>query len=150
MTAKLRIPNCVNTDHEGVWVLFAFLRKIVVEYELTEKPVDVYGSDMRRILDCERKDIHEFLYDHIDPRMCKIAKLNREHFVFYMKNIRTYTKEVELKDFKYIMRWAYLMGCSNYNLLEEDSLALDKSRRPYYTPMYRLDRDLFEYSRDDE
>lgn len=37
-------------------------------------------------------------------------------------------------------------GCTNYNLLEQDTLALDKSRRPSYTPMYRFDRDVFAFS----
>ena len=144
MEIKIKVPKWVNTDEEGICMLFAFLRKVVIQYPGT--PLDMFGYDMRRIMDVEINDLHEFLYDYVDPKFCKIAKLNREHFVFYMKQVRTRTRVLTLKETSSHIRWAYLMGCTNYNLLEEDTLALDKSRRPSYTPMYRFDRDVFAFS----
>lgn len=146
MEIKIKVPEWVNTDDEGICMLFAFLRRIAIEYDLTDKPLDVYGSDIRRIIDREENNIHDVIMDYVDIKYCKIAKLNREHFVFYMKQVRTRTRVLTLKETSSHIRWAYLMGCTNYNLLEQDTLALDKSRRPSYTPMYRFDRDVFAFS----
>lgn len=146
MEIKIKVPDWVNTDDEGICMLFAFLRRIAVEYELTDKPLDVYGSDIRRILDREENNIHEVLLDHVDTSKVKIAKLNREHFVFYMKSIRQGVRNVKLTKHTSHVRWAYLMGCTNYNLLEEDSKFLDKQHRPAYTPMSKLDRELWGFT----
>ena len=146
MEIKIKVPDWVNTDDEGICMLFAFLRKIAVEYNLTNKPLDVYGSDIRRILDREENNIHEVLLDHVDTSKVKIAKLSREHFVFIMKNVRQGVRQVTLKEPASHVRWAYLMGCSNYNLLEEDSTSLSKDGRPYYTPMSRLDREMWGFT----
>ena len=146
MEIQIKVPNWVNTNDEGICMLFAFLRRIAIEYDLTGKALDVYGSDIRRIINREENNIHDVLMDHVDMANCKIAKLSREHFVFYMKPIRTGTKVVKLKKHASHLRWAYLMGCSNYNLIEPDSLGLGKDRRPAYTPMYRFDREVFQFT----
>jgi hypothetical protein len=146
MEIQIKVPNWVNTDDEGICMLFAFLRRISIEYSLTGKPLDVYGSDIRRIVNREENNIHEVLMNHIDIKCCKIAKLSREHFVFYMNSIRTGTKVVKITSHGAQLRWSYLMGCSNYNLLEPDNISLDKERRPAYTPMYRFDREVFNYT----
>ena len=146
MEIKILVPNWVKTDDEGICMLFAFLRRIVIEYELTKKSLDVYGSDIRRILDREENNIHEVILDNVDTSKVKIAKLSREHFVFIMKSVRQGVRQVTLKEPASHVRWAYLMGCSNYNLLEEDSTSLSKDGRPYYTPMSRLDREMWGFT----
>ena len=143
MKIHLKIPKWVHTEDEGVMILFAFLRKMVVNYRLDGKGVDMYGYDVRRILDTESKYIHEYLYDHVDPKYCNIGKLSREHFVFTMKESKNFTQLVTIQNPRYIYRWAYLLGCSNWNLVEEGDLGLDN--RPHYIPMHRIERDLFEY-----
>jgi len=146
MEIKIRVPHWVNTDDEGICMLFAFLRKIGIEYNIRNKALDVYGYDIRRILDREENNIHDYIADYVDHKHCKIAKLNREHFVFTMKNdMAKKTRIVLLKKHSSHVRWAYLMGCSNYNLLEEDNDELILGR-PQYTGMYRLERDVFEFS----
>lgn len=144
MKIKVRIPHWVHTDDEGVMILFAFLRKMWVNYSLKGKSIDMYGYDIRRILNTESKYLHEYLYEHIDTKYCTIGKLNREHFVFNMKNAKNNSKLVTIEDPRYIYRWAYLLGCSNWNLVEDDDLGLDD--RPHYIPMHRIERDLFEYT----
>lgn len=144
MKIKVRIPHWVHTDNEGVMILFAFLRKMWVNYNLKGKSIDMYGYDIRRILNTESKYLHEYLYDHIDSKFCTIGKLNREHFVFNMEHAKNNSKLVTIEDPRYIYRWAYLLGCSNWNLVEEDDLGLDD--RPHYIPMHRIERDLFEYT----
>jgi len=144
MEVEIKVPGWVNTNDEGICMLFAFLRRIALEYK--SKNLDVYGYDIRKITDREDDAIHLYLNEHIDTDKCKIAKLSREHFIFQMKHINTGVKHVTLKDQKSIVRWAYLMGCSNYNLIEPDNNTLDKERRPAYTPMYRMDRELFKFS----
>ena len=146
MEIQIKVPDWVNTDDEGICMLFAFLRRITIEYQLTGKPLDVYGTDIRRICNIEVNNVHDYLMEFIDIKHCKIAKLSREHFIFYMKNTRTGTRTVILKEPSSHVRWAYLMGCSNYNLLEEDSISLSKERRPHYTPMYKMDRELFTFT----
>ena len=148
MKIKVRIPHWVHTDHEGVMILFAFLRKMWVNYNLKGKGIDMYGYDMRRILDTESKYLHEYVAEHVDSAYCTIGKLNREHFVFNMKNAKNSSKLVTIEDPRYIYRWAYLLGCSNWNLVEEDDLGLDD--RPHYIPMHRIERDLFEYTNRNE
>ena len=147
MEIQIKVPEWVNTDNEGICMLFAFLRRIAIEYELTNKPLDVYGSDIRRIINREENNIHDVLMEYVDMKHCKIAKLSREHFVFYMKRVRHGTKIVTLTEPSSHLRWAYLMGCSNYNLIEPDSAGLGKESRPAYTPMYRFDREVFNFSR---
>ena len=144
MEIKLKIPKWVHTDHEGVMILFAFLRKMTVNYRLDGKGIDMYGYDIRRILNIENKYLHEWLYDHVNPKFCTIGKLSREHFIFTMKESKNFTQIVTIKDPRYIYRWAYLLGCSNWNLVEDGDLGLDG--RPHYIPMHRIERDLFEYS----
>jgi hypothetical protein len=146
MEIQIKVPKWVHTDDEGICMLFAFLRRIAIEHDLTGKPLDVYGSDIRRIINREENNIHDVLMDHVDIGSCKIAKLSREHFVFYMKPIRTGTKIVKIKSHAAQLRWAYLMGCSNYNLVEPDSSSLNAEGRPAYTPMYRFDREVFNYT----
>lgn len=147
MEIQIKVPEWVNTDDEGICMLFAFLRRIAVEYDLTDKALDVYGSDIRRILDREENNIHEVILDNVDTKLCRIAKLNREHFVFYMKHIRTGVKIVTLKKHSSHVRWAYLIGCTNHNLLEPDSKSIDQEGgRPYYTPMSRLDREIWGFT----
>ena len=146
MEIQIKVPEWVNTDDEGICMLFAFLRRITIEYHLTGKPLDVYGTDIRRICNIEINNLHDYLMDHVDIKYCKIAKLSREHFIFYMKGARTGTRAFELKEHSSHVRWAYLMGCSNYNLLEEDSISLSKERRPHYTPMYKMDKELFAFT----
>ena len=145
MEIEIKVPEWVNTDDEGICMLFAFLRRIALEYKT--KNLDVYGYDIRKITDREDDAIHLYLNEHIDTDKCKIAKLSREHFIFQMKHFNTGMKHVTLKDQKSIVRWAYLMGCSNYNLIEPDNNKLAKERRPAYTPMYRMDRELFKFSK---
>ena len=86
--------------------------------------------------------------DHVDTGFCKIARLNREHFVFQMKHVTKDCVIRTVKEERNMLVWAYLMGCSNYNLLEAptDSAFMD---RPQYTPMYRLEREVFEITRDE-
>jgi len=146
-TVKIRVPYWVNTDNEGICMLFSFMRRIAIEYNLSDVPLDMYGHDIRRIIGREEKGLHDYLDQFIDTRWCKIAKLNREHFVFTMKHIRTRTNTVEIKRPLNVVKWGYLMGCTNYNLIEEP---VDKelTGRPAYTPMYKLERDLFNFERD--
>lgn len=146
MKIEIKVPDWVNTDDEGICMLFAFLRRIAIEYDLTGKPLDVYGTDIRRICNTEINNIHEHLMQHVDTKYCKIAKLSREHFVFYMRGARTGMRTFELKEHSSHVRWAYLMGCTNYNLLEEDNISLSKERRPHYTPMYKMDKELFMFT----
>ncbi len=146
MEIEIKVPEWVNTDDEGICMLFAFLRRITIEYHLTGKPLDVYGTDIRRICNMEINNLHDYLMEFVDIKSCKIAKLSREHFVFYMKNVKTGVKIVTLKEHSSHVRWAYLMGCSNYNLLEEDNISLSRERRPHYTPMYKMDRELFTFT----
>jgi hypothetical protein len=146
MKIEIKVPNWVNTDDEGICMLFAFLRRITIEYQLTGKPLDVYGTDIRRICNFEINNVHDYLMEFVDTKYCKIAKLSREHFVFYMTGARTGTRVFELKEHSSHVRWAYLMGCTNYNLLEEDSISLSRERRPHYTPMYKMDKELFTFT----
>ena len=141
MELRIKVPKWVNTDDEGICMLFAFLRKITIEYPDT--PLDMYGYDMRRIMDREENDLHLVLNEFVDIKYCKIAKLNREHFVFFMKKAKTGYRTVTLKKTRSHIVWAYLVGCSNWNLIEENNAILD---RPAYTPMYRFDRDMFEFT----
>ena len=141
MEIKIKVPKWVNTDDEGICMLFAFLRKLTIEYPDTA--LDMYGYDMRRIMDREDNNLHEMLYDYIDTKYCKIAKLNREHFVFYMKKSKNGFKTIILRETRSHIVWAYLLGCSNFNLIEQSAGIL---KRPTYTPMYRFDRDLFEFT----
>jgi hypothetical protein len=146
MEIEIRVPGWVNSEDEGVCMLFAFLRRILIEYGLRDKPLDVYGSDVRRILNREVVNLHEWLLDKVDSKDCKIAKLSRQHFVFYMKNAKNDSRIVKLTKPESHVRWAYLMGITNYNLLEEDDFSLDEERRPHYTPMYKMDKELFQFT----
>jgi|TARA_R110000796_G_scaffold28190_12_gene77316 hypothetical protein len=147
-TLKVKVPGWVNTDDEGVCMLFAFIRRIAIEYKLHGIAIDMYGYDIRKILDIMNDDLHEYLVQFVDPEMCQIAKLNREHFIFKIHNHRRYIREVNIKQTKNITRWAYLMGCTNYNLLEPDGILLETEKRPHYCSMQRYDRDLFMFSND--
>lgn len=146
MEIKIKVPKWVNTDDEGICMLFAFLRKLVVQYDADETPLDMYGYDMRRIMDREENDLHLMLQDYIDPQYCKIAKLSREHFVFFMRESVKGYRTVTIKKSRSHVVWAYLTGCSNWNLLEESETIFG---RPAYTPMYKFDRAMFEYSNRD-
>ena len=148
MEIKIKVPHWVQTDDEGICMLFAFLRRIAIEFETTDTPLDVYGSDIRKIVNRKGKDIHQYIMDHVDLNYCKIARLNREHFVFQMKHVTKDCKIAKVKEERNMLVWAYLMGCSNYNLLEapSDSAFMD---RPQYTPMYRLEREVFEITGDE-
>jgi len=146
MEIQIKVPYWVETEDEGICMLFAFLRRISLEYGLRGKPLDVYGSDIRRIINREVVNLHKFICDHVDSNDCKIAKLSRQHFVFYMKNYKTGVKTVKLTKPESHVRWAYLMGVSNYDLLEEDNLSIDNERRPHYTPMHKMDRELFSFT----
>ena len=146
MEIEIKVPNWVDTEDEGICMLFAFLRRITIEYQLAGKPLDVYGTDIRRICNVEVNNLHEYIMDHVNSNNCRIAKLSREHFVFYMKPIKTGVKVVKLTEPSSHVRWAYLMGCSNYNLLEEDNISLDRDRRPHYVPMDKMDRELFTFT----
>ena len=144
MEVEIKVPNWVDTENEGICMLFAFLRRTCIEYKTSN--LDVYGYDIRKITDREDDSIHEYLSEHIDTKYCKIAKLSREHFVFQMSNYRYGVNHVTIKNPEAIVRWAYLMGCSNYNLVEPDNDSLSSDQRPPYTPMYRMDRELFKFS----
>lgn len=147
MEIQVRVPFWVKEEDEGIVLLFAFLRKIIIEYDFSDKPIDLYGYDIRRILDNEGKYIHEYILSHVDTKYCKVGKLNRDHFVFQLKNIVQNTKLVTIKQHKMLIRWAYLMGCTNYNLLEPTDSILEG--RPAYSSMFRLERDMFEFTRDE-
>ena len=43
MEIKLRVPHWVEAEDEGLFVLFAFIRRMVIEYKLTGKAIDMYG-----------------------------------------------------------------------------------------------------------
>ena len=144
MEVEIKVPGWVDTNNEGICMLFAFLRRIAIEYKTNN--LDVYGYDIRKITDREDDSIHEYLSRQIDTKYCKIAKLSREHFVFQMSNYMKDVNIVTIKNPEAIVRWAYLMGCSNYNLVEPDSNSLSSHQRPPYTPMYRMDRELFKFS----
>jgi len=148
-TLMVKVPRCVNTEDESIAILFAFIRRIMLEYSLDGEWIDIYGSDIRKILDRMDDNIHDYLLQYVDPKECKIVKLSREHFVFKLKNWRRHVNPVPIKKHKNITRWAYLMGCTNYNLLEKDGLNLDDKKRPHYTGMFRYDRDLFIFGKDD-
>jgi len=141
MEIQIKVPNWVNTEDEGVCMLFAFLRKLCVEYE--SSALDVYGYDIRRIIGSEDDGVHLTLNELIDTSYCKIAKLNREHFVFKLRQYRTGVKTVTLKKHQSHIIWAYLAGCSNWNLTEPDNDTIRKDMRPHYTPMYRFDQEMF-------
>jgi len=98
MEIEIKVPEWVNTNDEGICMLFAFLRRIAIEYQLTGKPLDVYGTDIRRICNIEVNNLHDYIMDHVDIKKCRIAKLSREHFVFYMKHVKTGVKIVTLKE----------------------------------------------------
>jgi len=147
MEIKIKVPGWVNTEDEGICMLFSFLRRIALEYD--EEALDVYGYDIRKITDIEADNVHLVINEHIDTTHCKIAKLNREHFVFKMSHYRRGINEVTIRKPESHIIWAYLMGCSNYNLVEPDNDLIDKNHRPHYTPMYRLDREFFNHSRSD-
>ena len=83
MEIKIKVPQWVDTDDEGICMLFAFIRRLTLQWPNT--PLDMYGYDMRRIMDREENDLHLLLNEVIDLKYCKIAKLNREHFVFFCK-----------------------------------------------------------------
>ena len=85
MEIKIKVPKWVKTDDEGICMLFAFLRKLHIQYGLNNTPLDMYGYDMRRIMDREENDLHTMLQEHVDTKLCQIAKLSREHFVIFMK-----------------------------------------------------------------
>ena len=146
MEIKIKVPKWVKTDDEGICMLFAFLRKIVIEYQAHDTPLDMYGYDMRRIMDREENDLHLVLQEHVDPKLCQIGKLSREHFVFFMKESVKDLRVVTLKKTRSHIVWAYLTGCSNWNLLEESNSIFE---RPAYTPMYRFDKEMFEFSHRD-
>jgi hypothetical protein len=144
MKIKVRVPHWVHTEDTGVIILFAFLRKVKYKYHEFDGPLDMYGYDIRKILDTETKYLHDYIQDQVDSKYCTIGKLNREHYLFDMKGTRQKTNIVEISEPKYLYRWAYLMGCTNWNLIEEGTGLL--TDRPAYTPMYRMERDLFEYT----
>lgn len=146
MEIKIKVPKWVKTDDEGICMLFAFLRKLVIEYQVQDTPLDMYGYDMRRIMDREENDLHLVLQDYIDSKSCKIAKLSREHFVFFMKDSVRGHRIVTLKETRSHIVWAYLTGCTNWNLLEDNNEIFE---RPAYTPMYRFDREMFEFTNRD-
>jgi hypothetical protein len=148
-TLMVKVPRCVNTEDESIAILFAFIRRIMLEYSLDGEWIDIYGSDIRKILDRMDDNIHDYLLQHVNTDECMIVKLSREHFVFKLKNWRRNVNPVPIKQHKNITRWAYLMGCTNYNLLEKDGLNLDDKKRPHYTGMFRYDRDLFIFGKDD-
>ncbi len=64
-----------------------------------------------------------------------------------MSHYRRETKLVTLTKQRSHVTWAYLMGCSNWNLLEADNDSISPSNRPQYTPMYKLEKDVFKFSR---
>ena len=112
MEIKIKVPKWVKTDDEGICMLFAFLRKLHIQYGLNNTPLDMYGYDMRRIMDREENDLHLVLQDYVDPEYCKIAKLSREHFVFFIKGAVKGIREVKIKEYhEVILIWAYLTGC---------------------------------------
>ncbi len=148
-TLKVKVPRCVKTKDESIAILFAFIRRIILEYDLGGEWVDMYGSDIRKILDRMDDNIHDYLMEYVDSSECKIVQLSREHYVFKLKNWRRHVNAVPITKHKNITRWAYLMGCTNYNLLEKDGLNLDDKKRPHYTGMFRYDRDLFIFGKDD-
>jgi hypothetical protein len=121
----------------------------MLEYKLEGQWIDLYGYDVRKILDRMDDNIHEYLLQYVDENECKIVQLSREHYVFKLKNWRRNVNEVPIRKHKNITRWAYLMGCTNYNLLEKDGLNLDDKKRPHYTGMFRYDRDLFIFGKDE-
>ena len=143
MEIKIKVPQWVDTDDEGICMLFAFIRRLTLQWPNT--PLDMYGYDMRRIMDREENDLHLLLNEVIDLKYCKIAKLNREHFVFFCKGWKYGIKEVTISNPRSLMVWAYLTGCSNYNLIEGDHNE-GPLHRPPYTPMYAYDREMFAYT----
>ena len=148
MEIQIKVPNWVNTDDEGICMLFAFLRRIAIEYDIPNG-MDVYGSDIRKIMNSKDNAIHDTINESIDMEQCSIAKLTGEHFIFTMRNYRRDIRVVTIKKLENLVIWAYLSGCSNYNLIERDSNSIIKENRPHYTPMYRLDRDMFMLSFDE-
>tara|TARA_R100000541_G_scaffold42394_1_gene49706 strand:+ start:5068 stop:5517 length:450 start_codon:yes stop_codon:yes gene_type:complete len=143
MEIQIKVPYWVKTEDEGTCILFAFLRRLHIEYDIRDVGMDMYGYDIRRILGVEEKDLHDLINERIDIKYCKIAKLNREHFVFMLKHYRVKYKLVTLKEHESIVKWAYLLGCSNFNLIEDREHLGGFLDRPTYTPMHRLDREMF-------
>ena len=148
-TLIVKVPRCLKTEDEGIAMLFAFIRRLMIEYKLQDQWIDLYGYDIRKIVDRMDDNIHEYLLQYVDENECKIVQLSREHYVFKLQNWRRNVNEVPIREHKNIIRWAYLMGCTNYNLLEKDGLNLDDEKRPHYTGMFRFDRDLFMFSKDE-
>tara|TARA_R110000796_G_scaffold24191_1_gene69080 strand:+ start:90 stop:563 length:474 start_codon:yes stop_codon:yes gene_type:complete len=147
MKVEVRVPGWVDTEDEGILMLFAFIRKIVIEYNMTNKPIDMYGHDIRRILDREDRYCNDYILKHVDPKYCTIGRLNGEHFIFKCKFVKNNTHLVEIKDPVNKLKWAYLLGCSNWNLLEDNQSTL--TNRPHYTGMYTLERNVFGFNAED-
>lgn len=145
MEVKIKVPFWVNTDNEGVICLFGFLRKVAIKHNIDNEAIDMYGYDLRRILDQEADELHEWITDHVDPAYCQVAKLNRDHFMFKVSHLQRDCKVVKISSERQVLIWAYLLGCSNNNLLEErqNAFILD---RPHYNVMPRNERELFHYS----
>ena len=141
MKVSLKIPVWVSDEApESVHVLFAFLRKLALKYTISrQEGLDVYASDVRRIVDAEEYFIHEVLMEWVDPYFLQIGRLSEEHYVFKSPQWKA-CKEVEIQETRNLLTWAYLIGCSNFNLVEPEG------DRPVYNPMSRLDRELFLYS----
>ena len=54
-------------------------------------------------------------------------------------------REVTISSHRALMIWAYLTGCTNWNLIEDGEPA-GYLNRPAYTPMYKYDREMFPYT----
>tara|TARA_R110000803_G_scaffold18970_1_gene50150 strand:+ start:27 stop:500 length:474 start_codon:yes stop_codon:yes gene_type:complete len=147
MKVEVRVPGWVDSDNEGILILFAFLRKITIQYRMTNKPIDMYGHDLRRILDREDRYINNYIHEHVDTNFCTVGRLNGEHFMFKANHWMQHTQVVEIKDPANQLKWAYLLGCTNWNLFEEDRLTINN--RPHYTPMYTLEREVFGFNAED-
>jgi hypothetical protein len=138
---KLKVPQFVDTEDQGVWVLFTFIRRCYLHYDIPVKEgLNFYVADVMRILDCESKDINKFLQPHLKDNMVDIGRLFNDRICFWTKGIHRDTVTRELTDPRAIRVWCYLMGCINNNLINEG----DKVDRRIC--LWEMDRKYFAFS----
>ena len=145
---KIKVPWFVDTDDQHVWVLCAFMRRLYVEYNIPSREgVDMYMKDVKIILDVERRDIANYLHDHLAKNWGKVGRLEANHYTFYPRLIIKHTKRVELTEPRAIRLWCYLAGCLNHNLMEKRGRGWNnKTGRPSYQAMNSMDREFFRLS----
>lgn len=138
---KIKVPQFVDTKDELVWVLFAFIRRCYLHYDVSVKEgLNFYVADIMRILDVESKDIAKYLHPHLVEDHVSIGRLFNDRVCFWMKNLHRDTITRELTDNRAIRVWCYLMGCINNNLIN-DGDKVDKR-----ICLWEIDRKYFAFS----